>query len=369
MKKVFLLSVFAVLSFVCFAQHSINVPLNDVQVVTIVFPTNVQYVDFGSADIRGGKATHGNILYIKSEIPYFDNSSMSVVTTDGRYYGFDLTYSPSVVSVVYRVSTEGVPQKQPATSVLELSDKKTSHLIFSEPVTDVFIGCDSVIAGYADNITNIIRCKAVSKEMPPSILTMVTESGEVHAFSVIYQENPVQTSVRVTNSENLNSENSGNKMSGAAQFSDNTLDQKILKEYGRAAVNRGTVINNIGTISQNMMFGMYGLFIRDNVLMFHFNIFNDSNIDYDIDFIKIYIRDKKISKKTAVQEDELKPFYIYEPGHKTVVSKNGYSVVMFFNRFTIPTNRALFVEVFERNGGRHLRFSINNKDILQAKRL
>lgn len=367
MKKAFLLCLLAAASLAAGAQQrSIGVPLNDVQVVTIVFPTNVQYVDFGSADIRGGKATHGNILYVKSEIPYFDNSSMSVVTTDGRYYGFDFSYSPSVTSVVYRVSADGSAERQPAEGVLELSDKKTSHLIFPEGVTDVFIGCDSVIAGYADNITNIIRCKAVSSEMPPSVLTMVTEGGDVHAFSVTYQENPSQTSVSVSGSAKSRA---GGERGGEAQFSDHTLDQKILKDYGRAAIARGTVINNIGTISQDMMFGMYGLFIRDNVLMFHFNIYNDSNIDYDIDFIKIYIRDKKISKKTAVQEDELKPFYVYEPNHKTVVAKNGYSVVMFFNRFTIPTNRALFVEVFERNGGRHLRFSINNKDILQAKRL
>ena len=38
---------------------------------------------------------------------------------------------------------------------------------------------------------------------------------------------------------------------------------------------------------------------------------NLNNIDYGIDFIKTYIRDKKDDKYSALQEQEIYPFYVY----------------------------------------------------------
>jgi hypothetical protein len=43
--------------------------------------------------------------------------------------------------------------------------------------------------------------------------------------------------------------------------------------------------------------------------------------------------------------------------------------VLFFNRFTIPKQRMLYFELFEKNGGRHLLFPVSNKELLKARKL
>ena len=37
------------------------------------------------------------------------------------------------------------------------------------------------------------------------------------------------------------------------------------------------------------------------------------------------------------------------------------------NKFTIPDDKKLVVELFEKNGGRHKSFSVGNDDIIQAE--
>jgi hypothetical protein len=44
-------------------------------------------------------------------------------------------------------------------------------------------------------------------------------------------------------------------------------------------------------------------------------------------------------------------------------------IVIFFTRFTIPKSRVMCFELFENNGGRHLEFSISNKEILKAQKI
>jgi len=41
--------------------------------------------------------------------------------------------------------------------------------------------------------------------------------------------------------------------------------------------------------------------------------------------------------------------------------------VFAFETFTIPDNKQLVVELFEKNGGRHQRFVIKNVDLTKAR--
>ncbi|MEO7047681.1 MAG: DUF4138 domain-containing protein, partial [Ferruginibacter sp.] len=59
-----------------------------------------------------------------------------------------------------------------------------------------------------------------------------------------------------------------------------------------------------------MKFTLNGLFVRRNVMYYQINIGNRSNINYDIDQLRFFIRDKKKAKRTATQEIEIKPLYV-----------------------------------------------------------
>ena len=84
MKKIFLLLKLLLTTSVALATGTVDVFINDQQMVVLSFPSEVKYVDFGSADIKGNKTNHKNILAIKSHIPHFEETTASVVTADGN---------------------------------------------------------------------------------------------------------------------------------------------------------------------------------------------------------------------------------------------------------------------------------------------
>ena len=120
-----------------------------------------------------------------------------------------------------------------------------------------------------------------------------------------------------------------------------------------------------------MHFAVVGIFSHENWLLFRLQIHNKNNINYDIDFIKGYIADKKGSKHTALQETEIAPFYTYcsDSVATTLPANHVQERVVFVQRFTIPKQRTLYFELFEKNGGRHLSFPVSNKELLKARKL
>ena len=76
--------------------------------------------------------------------------------------------------------------------------------------------------------------------------------------------------------------------------------------------------------------------------------------------------------KPPLQEQEIYPFYIYfsdEKYKEMIPAGEEVEVILFFKRFTIPKSRIMCFELFEKNGGRHLEFSISSKEILKAQRV
>lgn len=62
----------------------------------LIFPSPIRYVDLGSENLIANKAEDvGNVLRIKAGINGFEEeTNFSVITQDGKFYNFDVLYSP-----------------------------------------------------------------------------------------------------------------------------------------------------------------------------------------------------------------------------------------------------------------------------------
>lgn len=377
MKRFFTALVFTFSFLAAFAvksQKPVALSLNDTEQVILAFPSAVKYVDLGSADIKGRKTSHSNILQLKSDIPFFDETTASVVTADGRYYSFSLSYAERIENLAIDMSTvrDSVTREDCFTPHnLFLSDIKTSHVIFEEKLTDIVVGLDSILADYADNIDNIIKCKAASPDFSHTSLSAVSESGAVYVFNVFYAAKPEKMSIYVEKDTSHNLAAVESDVEQFAMFNDQSVNDTEMIELGKRVTSRVPTINNVGAISQNMIFALTSIYIKDDILMFCFNLENMTHIDYEIEFMKMYIADRRRGKRTAQQEYEITPIFTYSPSGDDMVieGRTSKTVVYFFKRFTVPVKRLMYVEAFERNGGRHIKFSISNSEILKAKEL
>ena len=109
-----------------------------------------------------------------------------------------------------------------------------------------------------------------------------------------------------------------------------------------------------------------GLYTHNGLLYFHTRLCNTSSVPFDVDFITFKIVDRKVAKRTAIQEQVLYPLRAYNytthvAGHKEE------RTVFTLDKFTIPDDKQLVVELHEKGGGRHQSFTVENSDLERAE--
>ena len=124
-------------------------------------------------------------------------------------------------------------------------------------------------------------------------------------------------------------------------------------------------IKHIGSKRFGVQFLLKSIYANNGLLYFHTEIKNTSNIPFDIEYVSFKIVDKKVVKRTAMQEQVLEPLraqnYVV-----TVPGKSSERTVFALEKFTIPDDKQLVVEVAEKEGGRHQTFVVENADIVRA---
>ena len=355
-KKILFIVGAIILPFLVFSK---NLPdtllINSTQQLLLKFPTTIQYVDLGTNDIVGKTWLQETCLSLNTNNKEMESTTISVVTSDGNFHSYVLKYSKDLNVLVYDIEEGVVKFKE-----VEVSTSKTTHFISNEDIVDIIVGNDSIIADSALGIKNIVKIKSLSKNIDAASFTIITKSGQIYPFNLKYNETPSSLSIYIGDSKEM------------AIFSETPLDKNKLEKISKYVEELAPSYNYLGDLDHKMIFSLDGIYSVDDWLFFRLHLENLNNIDYGIDFIKTYIRDKKVDKYVALQEQEIYPFYIYFSNDKykdMLPAGENVEIILFFSRFTIPKSRIMCFELFEENGGRHLDFSISNREILKAKRV
>jgi conjugative transposon TraN protein len=125
-------------------------------------------------------------------------------------------------------------------------------------------------------------------------------------------------------------------------------------------------IKNIESKRFGIQFLLKGIYIQNDLLYFHTEVKNSSNVPFDVDFVRWKIVDKKVAKRTAIQETVIEPVRAFHFVTK-IQGRSSERTVFVMNKFTIPDDKKLVVELFEKNGGRHQSFTVGNDDIVHAE--
>ena len=86
------------------------------------------------------------------------------------------------------------------------------------------------------------------------------------------------------------------------------------------------------------------------------------------DFIRFKVVDKKVPKRTAIQERVIDPVRSYNEVLVTE-GKSDVRTVYAVPQFTIPDDKLLVIELFEKDGGRHQTIRVENADLVAARQI
>ncbi|MDR1864472.1 MAG: conjugative transposon protein TraN [Bacteroidales bacterium] len=252
---------------------------------------------------------------------------------------------------------------------LEVSFDKTVHVIFPSAVRYVDLGSASIIAGKADGAENVIRVKAAVRGFETETnFSVITDEGSFYSFNVKYADEPWKLNIEmkdfIHDGEAVNRPNNAMDIYLKELGSESPkLVRLIMKSVYQS--NRRD-IKHIGSKRFGIQYLLKGIYTHGDFLYFHTQVKNSSSVPFDIDFVRLKIVDRKTAKRTAIQERVIHPVRachhaIRIPGRKTE------RTVFALEKFTVPDDKHLVVELFEKDGGRHQSFIVENRDIVRAR--
>lgn len=225
---------------------------------------------------------------------------------------------------------------------LSVTTDKTTSLIFPFPVKYVDRGTKDVIIQSIKEDDRILLVKAANKHFAETNLSVITDDGNVYQFTVSYSAQPPVLIMHLPPQQKAS-------IASYASMILNTPAKRIVK------VEHGGITSKVT-----------GIFIKDNVIYYQLEVHNHSPLDFDVELLKFHVVDKKKSKRTAIQENELVPLLIIG-NHSKVKAYNFSVVVVALQKFTIPDAKFLQIQLMEKNGGRHFNLKVYNSQILKAR--
>ncbi|WP_290394319.1 conjugative transposon protein TraN, partial [uncultured Duncaniella sp.] len=173
---------------------------------------------------------------------------------------------------------------------LEVCYHKTTHIIFPAEIIYVDLGNENLVAGLADGAKNVLRVKSAFKRFKTETnLSVITDDGSYYVFNVKFAKEPLLLSIEMTDFLH----------DGEAVNESPMLVKLIMKSIYKQNKRE---IKHIGSKRFGVQFLLKSIYTNNGLLYFHTELKNTSNIPFDVDFVSFKIVDKKVIKRTAMQE-------------------------------------------------------------------
>ncbi|URC11665.1 conjugative transposon protein TraN [Flavobacterium sp. B183] len=233
---------------------------------------------------------------------------------------------------------------------LQVGFSKTTSIVFPYAIKSVDKGSADVLVQKAKGVENILLIKAAKQYFFQTNLTVVTSDGKLYVFVLNYNADCPDLNIKADNAAATSRE---------VLFPLENENQKRIEQCASLALSKMKKATGLKKSKYQISMEVNGIFIQQDVLYIRVVFENKSKINYDIDQLRFFIRDRKKSKRTASQEIELQP--LYTTSSSSVIPNESVTIKVYaLGKFTIPENKYLTIEMIEKNGGRHLEVDISN---------
>lgn len=237
---------------------------------------------------------------------------------------------------------------------LEITNHKTTNLVFPRDIISVDKGSRSVLAQKAKGAGNILQIKAGNENFKETNLTVILSDGSLFSYVVNYRPSPKDLNFVF-----------GSPHASEHLLTDSKPNQTLVEANASQIACLGETVRRKKQSKFGISFALEGLYIHQDLLYYQLKLTNQTHVSYDIAQLRFFVQDQKTSKRTANQQLELLPQYIH--GNTNKVEANNESMLVFaIPKHSIPEKKKLLVQLMEKNGGRHLQLNVKNKTLIKA---
>lgn len=241
---------------------------------------------------------------------------------------------------------------------LTVNENVTTVVTASEPIRFVDISTDRVAGDQP--ISNTLRLKpkeGADVNLDGDVLAVVTIITERYRtqYALIYTSrmNEAVTDKTITLPERTAYHNPAV-----------TMSTEDMTRYARIIWSSPAQYRGVSTRKHHMLMRLNNIYCVGDYFFLDFSLQNHTNIQFDIDQLRIKLTDKKTGKSTNSQTIELQPALVLEQGKQF---HRGYRNVIVIKKLTFPDDKVLTIELSEKQiSGRNISLDVDYEDVLAA---
>lgn len=268
----------------------------------------------------------------------------------------------------FKGMTRGIPTGRVVIPYgISVTFDKTVHLIFPSAIKYVDLGSQNIIAGEAEDATNVLRVKAAVENFETETnMSVICEDGSFYAFNVKYANEPENLSIEM---KDFLDPGGNNLPSNRADiyFKELGSESPVLVRLISKTIHHDNknIFKHLGLRKFGLTMRLKSIYSHNGLLYFNVDIDNRTHIPFIIDNVTFRIADKKLQKRTAIQEKNLPVIRAYNYVSEVRGRQNEH-MIFTLEQFSIPNDKILQIIAYEKGGARTLTLPVNNEDILHA---
>ncbi len=295
---------------------------------------------------------------------------------------------------------------QSKSKILKASNNKNFTLIFPSAIRQATVGSSNF--SFSFDINNESKL-GILKGLPgiESNLLVITKEGNIYSYILNYEKNLNELSYFVKREDALGNMDGGKIISDEVvetsldrtleeNKQNNTIENEItendfyeetekfesdreylkqkseklythdkalyLKKFSGYIIGKETYFKRYFTLSDNVILSLNNIIFSNNEVYFYLELENKGVLDYDVNYVNLYITSKNKGKRSSSQKLKYEPIYTYNLP-KRVGSFRKATFVLVFSKFSIGKNKVAIVDINESKGERNLKLEISHENI------
>lgn len=273
------------------------------------------------------------------------------------------------LSIIFIFLQLGVMSAIAEVTVIKGTVNKTTSLVFPSAIVHVDLGLqnDFIAIDVDENVPNLLKLR-MSTGFASTITNMlvVTKDEYVYSFEILYSDS-LENYVYIIKQDMAVNAPIITPKEVSPFMPDSLNDDDII-----TLITNNDRLLTRAEISKKgkMTLLLKNIFVQDNDLYISCKLNNESNLKYIIDFYNLFMTSnlKKSLKGTTSQDIQVEFHFL---GNKILEIPAGENrnVIIRLKKFTLEDDKIGVFEIYEKDGGRHLRIKISNTELLDSIKL
>lgn len=243
------------------------------------------------------------------------------------------------------------------------NDTKNVALFFPEPIRQGITGADNFVFTYNREKEQYFGLLQATPGKESNLL-VINKNGSIFSYIVRYKSQLTKLNYFVPKTSSIGNEKPIVNDTTVITKIEDSVDNKTFyySKFSSYLLDKRQRIGTIQKRNQGIVLSINNIVFDKEELYFVIQIENKSTLDYDLNFLNLYVETRQKGKNKSLQKLFLEPFFKYKLPQ---VIKEGEVVKLVYvmPKFSISNDRRLVVELNEKKGERDLNLKISHKYI------